>query len=868
LTEALEIFAQQTGLQVLYSSELTAGLRSQEVVAGQPLQATLDQLLRGTNLEVEFLNDRTIILTASKKSRIPGNSGDTGDLLSAQNKPTQKYQDSAQDLYLSSVSEKTQGAPGKSHVSETDKQEHSTKHTANGLEEIVVTGTFIRGVAPESSPLTVYSRQDIERTGVATVDQFVKLIPQNFSLVGSDTAFTPGSTQAGANLTRGTAVDLRGLGPGSTLVLLNGHRLASAGTDGSFVDVSTIPLSAVERVEVLADGASSLYGSDAVSGVVNFILRKDFAGAETSVRYGDTTRGGADELTISQLVGGASESGNAMLVYEHNQKDGLRADQRDFIPSQGGIFQIVPEQRRDSAIFSANYELMPGSRIFGDASYSKRTFVHDTTIGGALQAVEGDSLAYTGVLGLRFQPGLKWGGEATLNYSTTRDQSTADFPDFDFIFSAETKSQLISLDLRGDGPLFALPGGDAQASIGASARREQFDDFTFGAGTGLKRRVASAFAEFLVPIVGPANALSIVQRLELSISARYDNYEEVGSSTNPKVGLLWAPAQGLHIRSSYATSFRAPLLSQLSTAIRPFSFNVFHIPDASAADGYTDTLVNSSPGNPNLRPEKSKSWTVGFDLKPPSIHGFNLSASYFNIDYTDRLSSPPLTGLIFSLYDQFETLSPFIDRNPDSNSIREIYLNNEVGDLSGVGAGGVEALFDQRIQNFAEMKTSGLDLTTSYYWSTGPNHFAATFSGAYLRNLNYQALPTTATIKLAGNVYNPPHRKLRSDFSWNRSAFSTTVALNAIDHYRNGLVSPSENVSRWMTLDFHIMYQGNDSSDFALLQGTKVSLSILNLADKDPPYIRSDNPDANFGYDATNSSPLGRFISMYVSKHW
>ena len=176
---------------------------------------------------------------------------------------------------------------------------------AESVEELVVTGTYIHGVPPDSSPLTVYDREEIIRSGVGTVDQFLRKIPQNFAIVDAGTSEgNLNNAESGKNMSRGTAINLRGLGAGATLTLLNGHRLAPSGLDGSFVDVSMIPLSAIDRIEVLTDGASALYGADAIAGVVNFILRDDLSGGETSLRYGDTTQGGEASAQSRSCSGG------------------------------------------------------------------------------------------------------------------------------------------------------------------------------------------------------------------------------------------------------------------------------------------------------------------------------------------------------------------------------------------------------------------------------------------------------------------------------------------------------------------------------------------------------------------------------------
>jgi iron complex outermembrane receptor protein len=152
------------------------------------------------------------------------------------------------------------------------------------LERVEITGSNIRRVQSETaSPVQVISREDIEKSGKATVGEYL----QSLSV---DNAGSVPSSFGNGFATGATAVSLRGLGAGSTLVLLNGRRMAPYGLadDGQkvFTDLSTIPMEAVERVEILKDGASAVYGSDAIAGVVNIILRKDFNGVVAKVSYG------------------------------------------------------------------------------------------------------------------------------------------------------------------------------------------------------------------------------------------------------------------------------------------------------------------------------------------------------------------------------------------------------------------------------------------------------------------------------------------------------------------------------------------------------------------------------------------------------
>ena len=153
-----------------------------------------------------------------------------------------------------------------------------------GLEEIIVTGTNISGVENKTIPLLTFDKDAIERSGYATLADFITALPQNVKS-GNNSAdgILAGGNGYLNNLENSTAANLRGLGASSTLTLINGHRVAPAAF-GTGVDLSMIPLSAVERVDVLTDGSSAVYGSDAVGGVVNVLLRKDFDGQETRVR--------------------------------------------------------------------------------------------------------------------------------------------------------------------------------------------------------------------------------------------------------------------------------------------------------------------------------------------------------------------------------------------------------------------------------------------------------------------------------------------------------------------------------------------------------------------------------------------------------
>jgi len=195
---------------------------------------------------------------------------------------------------------------------------------ASSLEEIVVTGSHIRGVETAGSKLIVIDRDQIDASGYGRVEDVLATVTQNFNRANGAVQ-EPGFF----NLNHGAEVQLRGLGVGTTLTLVNGQRQGASGWQGSFTDVSTIPVSAIERIEILPEGTAALYGSDAIGGVVNIILRKNFEGIEARVR-GSATDSGATERSAALLAGHVWSRGNLLAGFQFNDSDALRCSARAY----------------------------------------------------------------------------------------------------------------------------------------------------------------------------------------------------------------------------------------------------------------------------------------------------------------------------------------------------------------------------------------------------------------------------------------------------------------------------------------------------------------------------------------------------------
>ena len=200
---------------------------------------------------------------------------------------------------------------------------------APGVEELIVTGSRIaRGSDFESpSPVLTVDHAAIERSGYNNLQQLMEKIPANGNGAFSTRGNNQDSTANGA-----ASISLRGLGADATLVLVNGRRVAvssfAESVTTNFVDINSIPVAAIERVEVLKDGSSAVYGSDAVAGVVNIILRKDFQGFETAVSYGSVTDGPYDEITASAIWGTGDEDTNVTFIGDYFKNSTLSNSDR------------------------------------------------------------------------------------------------------------------------------------------------------------------------------------------------------------------------------------------------------------------------------------------------------------------------------------------------------------------------------------------------------------------------------------------------------------------------------------------------------------------------------------------------------------
>lgn len=746
-----------------------------------------------------------------------------------------------------------------------------TTAKAKPMEEVVVIGSHIRGIAAGGpSPVIIFDKEAIDNAGVATMQQFFEKLPQNFGggANGANVGNLGVDRDTGSNFGQGSTINLRGLGTGTTLTLINGHRVSSSNRY-QYVDVSLIPMSAVERVEILSDGASAIYGADAVGGVVNIVLRQDFTGYETGLRYGTVTTGGMEEYQLSQLAGWSWDDGRALVSYEFVEQTNLSALDKDFSSDVAySPYDLHPGSKRHSLYVDGLQQINDVLTLNLTASYAKREM--DTTIATQWDVT---NLAprteqYDLFAGLTLDLPHQWQARLNAGYGKNEvryERTTIEEGVANTAPPTDMNSSIGYLDLIADGDVFTLPAGAVRAAVGASFRRDeyQFNDYReLEENFYPSRDISSAFGELSIPLLSGRRG---VHNLSLSVAARYDDYSDFGSTTNPKYGLLWKVTEGLALRASYGRSYRAPVFNDMQTNNGAY---VFSLPNPDAPGGRTTTMTVSN-GNPDLGPERAKTWTGGFTFAPQAVPGLTVKANYYKIDYSERID----VGYVGSIGNLFsESTDPYGPILTFDPTPQEIEQARQLG-LSGIAfriiRGGpyavpedqdeydTEVILDNRVRNNAFTSQQGVDLDTLYSVDVGENHIDLSLVAWYIIDATRQLTTATPEADALNEVYLPVDLKIRGGATLTRGKLTGGLFVNYTDSYSDPSNLADPKVNSWTTADLHLEYN--------VTGGANLAVNIQNLFDRDPPFV--DNARGT-GYDPTNATALGRFVSTSVTYKW
>jgi iron complex outermembrane receptor protein len=863
----------------------------------------------------------------------------------------------------------------------------ATPAPAEQMTEVVVTGSRIRGVAPVGAAVNSVSRDAIESSGAVNTAQILQETPQVFNLGVSENS--RGQSGGAGNITYGSGINLRGIGPFATLTLVNGHRVIGQGTQGATVDPSIIPSLALERIEIVADGASAIYGSDAVAGVVNLIMRRE-KGAEGMVRFG--VGDGYKERQVGALWGAKWKGGQTTLTVEHTYRSAISGRDRDFFKGDlraegGGDFRssqcspgniviagvnypipaggvtaanrnqlvagspnrcdnskvqdLVPQQERNSFAFTFNQELTKNIALFADGFATRReyrfrpaalasnltvpasnpfyvrpagapagtsetvaySFINDLPVNTA----NGKSQTWELTTGADFTLPAGWKASALVTYGNNDDLAetlgglnnaaiTAALADrnpatalnvfgsgpnnpatlaaiSNSIALSPGDTRFINLAAKADGPLFDLPGGKVRAAFGY----ERQDIRTIGGQTTgpatnptfgevkLERTVDSLFGELFVPLVGSGNAMPGVKRLDLVAAARVDRYSDVGNTDNPKLGLSWVPVDGLTLRGSYGTSFRAPGLTQIRGFTNGGRGGLFVQNYSDPTNGGALRVgVALSAANPDLKPETSTTKTLGFDWQPGFAPRTRLSMTWFDIVYDDQIVGY-LSDLTVLNREASFAGTGVIQRNPSPDLVAQLLAQYPI---SGVPPATWTLFVDGRNKNLAKSVSRGIDFQVQSRVSADAwGDFVFGLNGTVFTKYDVAVTKTSPLTSQLNTIFNPIKYRARASTQWTIGNVSSALFVNYTGAYDNNLATPLQRVNSNTTVDVRLAYalEGLGSAD--LLKDATIALGVTNLFDKAPPFVNiAQSNNGGGGFDPTLANPVGRVVSLTLNK--
>lgn len=827
LSTELSAWGAQSDRQLVFAPDLIAGKQGRGISGRYGAEQALTQLLAGTGLAWERVNGQTYTVKRAPPA-------------DANQKPTS---------FVPLGTDKRR------------EENKSAKSRPVELTTVQVTGSRIRGAPPSSSVIHL-SSDEIARAGQSDLGEVIRDIPQNFS-GGQNPGDAGGGDINNQNLTGGSALNLRGLGADATLTLLNGKRLAYDGF-GQGVDISQIPLAALDRIEIVADGASAIYGSDAVGGVANVILKPDYKGAAVGVRYGAATRGGDLQRHYDVTSGTTWASGGFLATVSLEADTNIDKSQRSYTSYMLEPSSLLPDNRVHSGLVTGHQELGSIATLKMDALYTHRNSDEMDNYVDTLYDIRRTTTQYTISPTLDFHLPATW--SLSVNGLYARDKgilSQAVYSTDDGSLLQEARAcycnSIRGWEVDSEGPLFSLPGGDSRLAVGGGYRKNSFEQST----TRGDMKNYFAYAELYLPLVDPRMHTKMVNQLSLTGAIRRERYNRFGGVTTPKLGLVYAPSPDLDLKASWGKSFKTPTLTQQYSPSIGYLWPVSYIGGTGYSESATALMIYG--GNPSLRPERSTNWTGTLSFHPRALPGLQVDLSYFHIDYTDRITQAIATfGAAMSdpAYRQFINFNPTPDEKKaivDAGGDNFRNITGKPYDPADV----VATVYDRAV-NIGVQNIHGVDLSIRDQFDWGMNSLVLSADATWLYSRQrYEGSGTG--INLAGTLFNPPHMRARLGASWQREAFSLSAYYNYIGGVTDTVQMPNIDGDSMRTLDLTGIYHFRDPS--GLFSNVDLLVSIRNLTDERPPlYLVNDPTSVN--YDSTNYSAIGRFVSFTIKKRW
>ena len=465
-----------------------------------------------------------------------------------------------------------------------------------------------------------------------------------------------------------------------------------------------------------------------------------------------------------------------------------------------------------------------------------------------------------------------------------------------YINAGEGHNAFTNLRAIADGTVVALSGGELHAAFGIEYARNQYSQRqpdtttrTFGPLLSYSQDVKSAFAEVAVPIVGAGNARVGIHTLTFSASVRHDDYNDAGKTTNPKLGLTYEPVDWVTLRANWGKSFNAPtapdfLLTQ-DALLRRFpavactttSTTGLLVPPGfvqpACGGGVTRniSLLASSGDEAGLRPQTARTWSFGFNVRPPLVPGLAVDISYYSIDLHDRIDTPlnSFAGLatFFTGYPQYSRLYPAITP-ADISAFFALSPTTGPALAASVAANGerVVSILDIRSRNLGDSKLAGVDFAISYAHETAFGSIDANLAGNRQLKQDNQIAPQPVVDGLA--VDTPVWRATLTVGATIHQQLRVQATVNHTPGFKlspsaTRLASQTEAAS-FDAINTFVRYQFKGPG---LAGGRSVSLGIDNLLDRAPPVLRDSASNGTTSGSFTGAvSTLGRVVQLGFSQ--
>ena len=465
--------------------------------------------------------------------------------------------------------------------------------------------------------------------------------------------------------------------------------------------------------------------------------------------------------------------------------------------------------------------------------------------------------------------------------------------------------------LSANGSLFDLPAGAVKVALGFEQLNSSLYQTSTGPnGTGPAttssrnlnllgehRKDSAGFVEFIVPVIAPEMNVPLVRKFEIDLSGRYDSYDDVGNTANPKASFNWDVIDGLRLKGNMSTSFVAPSIDVAGNAQFPGYYvgNTFqsqtnnvdvpiaNYPILPSVPGVTCTattcnvgaiqgIVNRS-GDANVKPIKGRSWSLGVEYVPDFLPGFSAQATYWNTEEIGGITGPNFNNVVFS-----SSLAPLVTFLTSCATPAQIAALKGIIPQTGALPSCALYLFKDPNSNYLNLKIAGIDASVEYQWTmegwgafhvgTVLNQFTS-FQEAYgigAAGAYFSVLGTTGSATSFPSV----STQMRSNIGWAIDEFTADLFMNYTSAYRNwgSPVNPitldanknpsggGDHVAANVTFDLHLSYlfstpySGEDEA----------AVTIRNLFDKDPPFYNS-----SVGYDTWVANPYGRVVELALT---